>query len=73
MELHHCMDSMYESESEHKRKSDWIVRFFDAILLWCERDHQRHVLGHLDDRLLSDMGCDRATAAHESDKPVWRP
>lgn len=49
-----------------------VVRGFDRLLLWLERSRQRRALGQLDNRLLSDIGCDRATAAAEADKPFWR-
>lgn len=69
------------------KKRNWIGSFFfpvaisvettlilltDRVLGWMERSRQRAVLGRLDPRLLSDIGCDRARAAAEADKPFWR-
>lgn len=48
------------------------VRWMDTVLTWLERSRQRNALGRLDERLLADMGCDRASAAAEADKPFWR-
>lgn len=48
------------------------VRLFDGLGRWSERSHQRAALAHLDERLLADIGVDRATAAAEADKPFWR-
>lgn len=48
------------------------VRLFDRLGLWLERSHQRAALGRLDERMLTDIGCDRAAAAAEADKPFWR-
>lgn len=49
-----------------------LIRRFDRLGEWLERSQQRVALGGLDERLLADMGCDRATAAAEADKPFWR-
>lgn len=48
------------------------VRLFDSIGLWFERSRQRTALGRLDERTLTDIGCDRAAASAEADKPFWR-
>ncbi len=48
------------------------VRLFDRVLDWLERSRQRRALGHLDERLLDDLGLDRARAAEEARKPFWR-
>lgn len=47
------------------------VRLFDRLGRWCERSRQRAALGRLDERLLADIGVDRASAAAEADKPFW--
>lgn len=41
--------------------------------LWRERRRTRSALGRLDERMLRDIGVDRATAAHEADKLFWKP
>lgn len=49
-----------------------LIRLFDRLGGWLDRSRQRAALGGLDERLLADMACDRATAAAEADKPFWR-
>lgn len=50
----------------------WHVRMVDRLLDWIDRSRQRAALGQLDNRLLADIGCDRARAAEEAAKPFWR-
>jgi uncharacterized protein YjiS (DUF1127 family) len=45
----------------------------ELLNLWYERARQRRNLARLDDRLLRDIGIDRATALGEISKPFWRP
>lgn len=40
--------------------------------LWYQRQRQRRQLSLLDDRLLRDIGLDRATAMEEAGKPFWQ-
>ena len=49
-----------------------LTRLFDWLLLWQERAAQRRRLGELDDRMLRDIGLDRADITHEITKPFWR-
>jgi len=49
-----------------------LVRLFDRVLDWLDRSRQRSALGRLDERLLTDLGLDRATAAEEAAKRFWR-
>ena len=42
------------------------------LSLWRERQRSRAVLAGLNDRMLRDIGIDRATAAEESETPFWR-
>ncbi|MBV8166856.1 MAG: DUF1127 domain-containing protein, partial [Alphaproteobacteria bacterium] len=42
------------------------------LSFWRERAASRGVLARLDDRMLRDIGLDRATAAEESRTPFWR-
>jgi uncharacterized protein YjiS (DUF1127 family) len=38
---------------------------------WRERGRQRAMLATLDDRMLRDIGIDRARAQREAEKPFW--
>ena len=48
------------------------TRLFNRLEAWQEHAHSRHLLATLDDRMLSDIGIDRATAVKESTTPFWR-
>lgn len=50
-----------------------LVRLARVIYQWQARAEQRHALAELDDRLLQDIGIDRASAKSEAAKPFWRP
>ncbi len=50
-----------------------LLRAAAVMNLWYERHRQRQYLARLDDRLLRDIGIDRATAELEISKPFWRP
>jgi len=43
-----------------------------AMQLWYERSRQRRALARLDERLLRDIGVDRASAMQEVSKPFWQ-
>lgn len=43
------------------------------LLEWQNRASERRRLAGLEDRLLTDMGLDRADAWQESRKPFWLP
>ena len=47
-------------------------RTFGILLLWQRHANERHALAHLDDRILRDLGLNRAEVAWESRKPFWR-
>jgi uncharacterized protein YjiS (DUF1127 family) len=49
-----------------------IAAILDAIAALQERSRQRRALGALDDRMLHDIGLDRAAVWLETRKPVWR-
>ncbi|MBC7951448.1 MAG: DUF1127 domain-containing protein [Rhodospirillaceae bacterium] len=68
MKTSYWMGSISTTQSGPSR----LVRLFDLLLGWIERGQQRRALGRLDERLLSDIGVDRATAKAEADKPLWR-
>ncbi len=48
------------------------MRISQTVDMWYDRARQRRRLAQLDDRLLSDIGVDRATAMEEVSKPFWR-
>ncbi len=48
------------------------MRISQTLDMWYDRARQRRHLARLDDRLLSDIGVDRATAMKEVSKPFWR-
>ena len=50
-----------------------VLRDVSATLAtWAERRRQRRQLQRLDDRLLADIGLDRARADYEANKPFWK-
>ncbi len=51
---------------------EFLIRILDALGEWQERSAQRRRLAAFDNRMLSDIGIDRATAAAEAGKPFWR-
>lgn len=50
----------------------FFIRVFDALGEWQDRSAARQRLATFDNRMLRDIGIDRATAAAESEKPFWR-
>ncbi len=48
------------------------TRILDRLIDWQGRAHQRHALAGLSDRMLKDVGLDRATTTRESSQPFWR-
>ena len=44
----------------------------DFLATWQERAAGRYRLANLDDRMLRDVGLDRADISREIDKPFWR-
>jgi uncharacterized protein YjiS (DUF1127 family) len=49
-----------------------LVRLADTMALLWAKQRSRLALAQLDDRMLRDIGIDRATAANEADQPIWR-
>ena len=48
------------------------IRLFDTVAAWQERASDRRRLAGLDERMLHDIGIDRAAAFEEAAKPFWR-
>ena len=48
-----------------------VVVGVEALLTRAELSRSRRQLAELDDRLLRDIGLDRATARHEASKGFW--
>lgn len=51
---------------------EFLVRILDRVAVWQERTAARRQLARLDDRMLRDIGIDRATADTEAAKPFWQ-
>ncbi len=49
-----------------------VLSVVESLLLWHERAKSRRALLAMDDRLLSDIGIDRATAQVEGERPFWK-
>ena len=47
------------------------TRALTRVFGWMERAHSRRQLAELDDRMLADIGIDRATAQVEAERPFW--
>lgn len=52
--------------------ADLVRRPFAAVLAWQARVTERAHLRALDDRLIKDMGLNRADVEREAAKPFWR-
>jgi uncharacterized protein YjiS (DUF1127 family) len=57
----------------YRRLGESLVRASDALLSWQYRAHERSHLQTLDDRMLRDIGLNRADVESEAGKPFWRP
>lgn len=53
------------------RPASW-HKVMNMLARWHTRVRQRRQIGHLDDRLLRDIGIDRLAALRESAKPFWK-
>jgi uncharacterized protein YjiS (DUF1127 family) len=57
---------------DRQKGRDFLIRVFDALGEWQDRSAARRRLAAFDNRMLRDIGIDRATAAAESAKPFWQ-
>ena len=55
----------------HRRAAPPANGLLALLRVWRTRQRQRHQLARLDDRMLRDIGLDRARALHEAEKPFW--
>jgi uncharacterized protein YjiS (DUF1127 family) len=51
---------------------DAVIGLFDGLLGWHERARSRRMLAELDDRMLQDIGINRAAVSSEVSRPFWR-
>lgn len=72
MILQNWMGSIPSHTCDTPSSSSRLVRVTDLLLTWLERAHGRRALATLDERMLADIGVDRATAQMESRKPFWK-
>ena len=54
-----------------RRRPSVATRALSAVFGWMERARSRRQLAELDDRMLADIGVDRAAAHAEADRPFW--
>jgi uncharacterized protein YjiS (DUF1127 family) len=50
----------------------FLIRLFDALGAWHDRASERRRLAGLNDRMLHDIGVDRAAAQSEAFKRFWQ-
>jgi uncharacterized protein YjiS (DUF1127 family) len=62
----------HAARSEPGHAQVLLIRALDALFAWQDRGRERRRLGRLDERLLHDIGVDRASADAEAFKPFWR-
>lgn len=55
-----------------RRQPSAAVVGLSLLFGWLERARSRRQLAELDDRMLADIGVDRATARSEADRPFWQ-
>ena len=56
----------------HGRTGSGFVVLLKTVGLWHQRSKQRMALLALDERMLEDIGLNRAKAEREAAKPFWR-
>lgn len=48
-------------------------KYCQTVIIWYERERQRHQLNQLPEDRLHDIGVNRLEALREAQKPFWRP
>jgi uncharacterized protein YjiS (DUF1127 family) len=60
------------AELSWKRRAEQaLVIAFERLWVWHDRARSRRALLGMDDRMLQDIGVDRASAQHEGTRPFW--
>ena len=54
------------------RLQGFFIRLFEAVGAWQDRAAERRRLAWFDDRMLHDIGLDRASAQSETSKWFWQ-
>jgi uncharacterized protein YjiS (DUF1127 family) len=70
---HPCTRKTQQSKSIRQNVLSLLARSLATLHLWQQRRHGRRDLRGLDDRMLRDIGLNRAEAEREARKPFWRP
>ncbi len=58
--------------SWQRRAARALMLAFERLWLWHERTRSRRMLLSMDDRMLQDIGVDRAAAEYEGTRPFWQ-
>ena len=66
-------DIAITSDYGDRPESPPLSRIGGVLRRWLGRQRERHALSLLDGRLLKDIGVTPIDAAHEIEKPFWRP
>jgi len=64
--------SYFVRPTRTKANGGLVTRLFDQVFTWLDRARQRRHLGELDDRLLRDIGLNRADVENEVSRPFWQ-
>ncbi len=68
-----CIDTNWEfTQALPFRATRRLTTLIDQVPVWQERARSRQQLLSFDDRMLHDLGIDRATAQEEGGLPFWR-
>jgi uncharacterized protein YjiS (DUF1127 family) len=58
--------------AQRRRMHGTLVETAERLWRWYDRARSRRALMGMDDRMLRDIGIDRATAQYEGTRPFWR-
>ena len=51
----------------------FVIKCLHMLVIWQERNEQRHALSELSERMLKDIGVSAGDAYNEMRKPFWLP